>query len=100
MRGLPGAGDLYVTCQAGRNSRMGRFLGLGLSYSAAKTEHMAKDTVEGAQLALDLGPTLEGMLESGALPAGHMPLTGAIVAAICRDAPLDLAFDRFHRTAN
>jgi glycerol-3-phosphate dehydrogenase (NAD(P)+) len=100
VRGLPGAGDLYVTCQAGRNSKMGRFLGLGLSYSAAKTEHMAKETVEGAQLALDLGPTLEGLLASGALPAEHLPLTAAIVAAICRDAPLDLAFDRFHRIAN
>ena len=24
MWGMPGAGDLYVTCQAGRNSRLGR----------------------------------------------------------------------------
>jgi glycerol-3-phosphate dehydrogenase (NAD(P)+) len=31
--GLAGAGDLYVTCQAGRNCRLGRLLGLGLSYS-------------------------------------------------------------------
>jgi len=57
---------------------------------------MAKDTVEGAQLALDLGPTLEGMLASGALPAERMPLTAAIIATVCRDAPLELAFDRFH----
>jgi glycerol-3-phosphate dehydrogenase (NAD(P)+) len=94
--GLPGSGDLYVTCQAGRNSRMGRLFGLGLSYSRAKAEHMSKDTVEGAQLALDLGPTLEGMLASGALPAERMPLTAAIIATVCRDAPLELAFDRFH----
>lgn len=97
VRGLPGAGDLYVTCQAGRNSRMGRLLGRGLSYSEAKREHMARDTVEGAQLALDLGPTLETMLARGTLPAGRMPLTQAVVAAICRDEPLTLAFDRFHR---
>ena len=96
VRGLPGSGDLYVTCQAGRNSRMGRLLGLGMSYSRAKAEHMAKDTVEGAQLALDLGPTLEAMLNTGALPADRMPLTAAIVATVCRDARLDLAFDRFH----
>ena len=94
--GLAGSGDLYVTCQAGRNSRMGRLLGLGLPYSQGKAQHMAKDTVEGAQLALDLGPTLESMLAAGALPATHMPLTAAIIAAICRDAPLDLAFGRFH----
>lgn len=95
--GLAGAGDLYVTCLAGRNSRMGRLLGLGLIYSRAKAEHMAADTVEGAQLALDLGPTLDGMLDHGALPAERMPLTAAIVATICRDAPLDLDFDRFQR---
>jgi glycerol-3-phosphate dehydrogenase (NAD(P)+) len=100
VHGLPGAGDLYVTCQAGRNSRMGRFLGLGLNYSQAKTTHMPKDTVEGAQLALDLGPTLDAMLQSGALPAAHMPLTQAIVAAICRNAPLDLVFGRFHQPAD
>ena len=99
VRGLPGSGDLYVTCQAGRNSRMGRLLGLGMRYSAAKAEHMAKDTVEGAQLALDLGPTLDHMLGSGALPADRMPLTAAVVATICRDAPLDLAFARFHGAA-
>jgi glycerol-3-phosphate dehydrogenase (NAD(P)+) len=95
--GLPGSGDLYVTCQAGRNGRMGRLLGLGLRYSKAKAEHMAADTVEGAQLALDLGPTLEDMMARGALPAARMPLATAIVAAVCRDAPLALAFDEFHR---
>jgi glycerol-3-phosphate dehydrogenase (NAD(P)+) len=42
---LPGPGDLYVTRQAGRNCRMGRLLGLGLTYSRAK-DHMAADTVE------------------------------------------------------
>lgn len=96
VRGLPGSGDLYVTCQAGRNSRMGRLFGLGLTYSRAKAEHMANDTVEGAQLALDLGPTLDRMLASGALPADRMPLTGAIVDTVCRDRPLELAFRRFH----
>lgn len=95
--GLAGAGDLYVTCQAGRNARMGRLIGLGHPFSVAKAERMAADTIEGAQLALDLGPTLERMLADGALPAARMPLTAAIVATICRDAPLALDLDRFHR---
>ena len=51
VMGLAGAGDLYVTCQAGRNSRMGCLLGSGLLYSEAKTNHMADETVEGAELA-------------------------------------------------
>jgi glycerol-3-phosphate dehydrogenase (NAD(P)+) len=95
--GLAGSGDLYVTCQAGRNSRMGRLLGLGLTYSRAKQEHMAADTVEGAQLALDLGPTLEGMMQRGDPPKERMPLAAAIIDAVCRDRPLELAFDRFQR---
>lgn len=95
--GLAGAGDLYVTCQAGRNARMGRLIGLGHPFSVAKATHMAADTIEGAQLALDLGATLERMMADGALPAGRMPLTAAIVATICRDAPLALELGRFHR---
>lgn len=94
--GLPGSGDLYVTCLAGRNSRMGRLLGLGLPYSQAKAEHMADDTVEGAQLALDLGPSLDAMLARGTLPPDRLPLLRAILGAVCRDAPLDLAFEGFH----
>ena len=77
---------------------MGRLLGLGLPYTSAKREHMPDDTVEGAQLALDLGPTLVAMFERGALDAARMPLTSAVVDAVCRDQPLRLAFDRFHRS--
>ena len=56
--GLAGAGDLFVTCQGGRNGRMGRLLGRGLRYREAKATHMPDDTVEGAELALAVGPTL------------------------------------------
>eukprot|EP01037_Dinobryon_pediforme_P010659 gene10659-10730_t len=94
--GLAGAGDLYVTCLAGRNGRMGRLLGLGLRYSLAKSDHMPTDTVEGANLALDLGPTLETMMADGRLDAKAMPLTRAIITAICRDEPLVLDFKEFH----
>ena len=34
--GLAGAGDLFVTCQGGRNGRMGRLLGRGLRYREAR----------------------------------------------------------------
>jgi glycerol-3-phosphate dehydrogenase (NAD(P)+) len=97
VQGLAGSGDLYVTCQAGRNGRMGRLLGRGLSYSVAKREHMTSDTVEGAQLALDLGQTLEKMMAQGVLPRDRLPLTAAIIDTICHDAPLALSFDRYHR---
>jgi glycerol-3-phosphate dehydrogenase (NAD(P)+) len=87
VSGLPGAGDLYVTCQAGRNYRLGRLLGLGMTYSLAKADHMATDTIEGAELALTVGPTLNAMMVRGALPGEHLPLTRTIVDAICQDHP-------------
>ena len=51
VHGLAGTGDLYVTVQGGRNSRMGRLLGAGWRYSRAKAEKMKDETVEGAELA-------------------------------------------------
>ena len=99
VHGLAGAGDLYVTCLAGRNGRMGRLLGLGLPYSVAKAEHMPDDTVEGANLALELGPALDAMMADGRLPAGQLPLTRAILAAVTRDEALLLPFTAFHHPA-
>ena len=90
---LAGTGDLYVTCQAGRNSRMGRLLGLGLGYREAKTTHMPDDTVEGAELALCVGPTIERLMSDGKLPESRLPLTGALIESICRDGTLRIPWD-------
>ncbi len=94
--GMAGVGDLHVTCQAGRNSRMGRLLGLGLTYRQAKAEHMAADTVEGAELALYAGETLRRLMAEGTLPVDQLPLTNAILTAVCDDRPLSLPWHAFH----
>jgi glycerol-3-phosphate dehydrogenase (NAD(P)+) len=96
VHGLAGIGDLYVTCQAGRNSRMGRLLGLGLRYSEAKTSHMAEDTVEGAELALTLGPTLEYLLQKKQLEPSSLPLAKAIIAAVCHDQYMQIPWKKFY----
>lgn len=96
VHGLAGTGDLYVTVQGGRNSRMGRLLGAGWRYSKAKAEKMKADTVEGAELALAVGPTLERMMEEGALAKRQMPLTSAIIDAISRDHEFAVDWQRFH----
>lgn len=93
--GLAGVGDLYVTCQAGRNSRMGRYLGTGMTYSQAKREKMAADTVEGAELALAIGPLLERLFRGGTLSAGEYPLTVAIINAVCHDALMRIPWESF-----
>lgn len=97
VHGLAGAGDLYVTCLGGRNGRMGRLLGMGLSYAEARDRHMPGETVEGAGLAVELGPTLDAMLADGRLPAVRLPLLRAILDTVCREAALELAFAGYHQ---
>jgi glycerol-3-phosphate dehydrogenase (NAD(P)+) len=52
--GLSGVGDLYVTCQGGRNGRFGHFLSEGLSIEAITSGPMQGITIEGLELATDL----------------------------------------------
>ncbi|MEM6432031.1 MAG: glycerol-3-phosphate dehydrogenase [Deinococcota bacterium] len=97
--GLPGAGDLYVTCQAGRNGRMGRLLGLGLPFSRAKAEHMAEDTVEGAELAKTIAETVFKACEQGNLDAGKLPLLHLAIAMVTQDAPTEIPWKQFFRSS-
>jgi glycerol-3-phosphate dehydrogenase (NAD(P)+) len=95
--GMPGAGDLYVTCQAGRNSRLGRQLGLGLTYAAVKAGPMKDDTIEGAELGIAVAGTLEDMMVSKRLDRAALPITGALLATLTSDTPLEIPWDRLHR---
>ena len=52
---LAGIGDLYVSCTGGRNSKMGKFIGMGMTYKNAKKSKMPNETVEGADLIFDIG---------------------------------------------
>lgn len=92
---LPGSGDLYVTCQGGRNSRMGRLLGLGIPYNQAKAEYMPNDTVEGASLALAIGHTVENAIARGDLDAIALPLLRTMIDIVCHNAPAIIPWERF-----
>jgi glycerol-3-phosphate dehydrogenase (NAD(P)+) len=92
---LPGAGDQYVTSLGGRNGRMGRWLGLGLPYSQAKAEHMPDDTIEGAELASAIAPTLEALISAGELDAAALPLVRTMIDIVCHDASVDIPWDDF-----
>ena len=94
--GLAGAGDLFVTCQGGRNGRMGRLLGSGLTYREAQATHMADDTVEGAELALAVGPTLAEWCANGRLDPDTVPLSRALIDAICHDHPFAIPWPQLH----
>lgn len=93
--GLPGAGDLYVTCQSGRNGRMGSWLGKGLRFSEAKAQHMPNDTVEGAELAKALASTLRHLIAEGKLKKEKLPLLELALSVVCDDAPADIPWKKF-----
>ncbi len=96
---LPGAGDLYVTSMGGRNSRMGWHLGQGVPYSVAKREYMPDDTIEGAQLAQAIGPTIEALIAQGRLDANALPLMTTMINIVCHDAAVEFPWDAFFADA-
>ena len=66
--GLSGIGDLYVSAAGGRNSKMGSYLGKGLTFKSAKKRFMPKDTVEGEQLAREIGPYILKKIDKKRIP--------------------------------
>jgi glycerol-3-phosphate dehydrogenase (NAD(P)+) len=87
--GMPGVGDLYVTCQAGRNSRLGHALGRGLTYAQAKEGPLKGETVEGAELGVAVAAGLHTMVAKGKLEADKIPLTLALLRTLTQGTPLD-----------
>lgn len=98
--GMAGVGDLYVTCQAGRNSRLGNHLGRGLRYSAIKAGPMKDDTVEGAELGRMVAETVLGLVDKGTLRADALPLTRALLDCVTTDAPFTPDWGAFHQNGS
>ena len=88
---LPGAGDLFVTVNAGRNSRLGLRLGAGDSVKEALAGPLEGETVEGVDTGRALGPALYKAWQRDPVLAAEMPLTRALLNAILHDQPF--AFD-------
>lgn len=95
--GLPGVGDLFVTCQGGRTALLGRYLGLGLTYRQAREQHLANVTIEAAELGAAVGPTLRAMMADGRLDAGRLPLASAILDALLSERQFAVDWEAFHR---
>ena len=83
--GLAGLGDLYVSSAGGRNSKMGYYLGQGHLFKEAKEKFMKDITVEGAQLALEIGPILLKELKKN-----EFPLMFNILETICNNKKLSI----------
>ncbi|SVC38569.1 uncharacterized protein METZ01_LOCUS291423, partial [marine metagenome] len=87
--GLAGIGDLYVSADGGRNSKMGEYLGQGLTFQEAKKTKMPKVTVEGAELIFEIGSKVKKDFDETKLP-----LMIAIINTILNDKKLDINWDK------
>ena len=83
--GLAGLGDLYVSAIGGRNSLMGKYLGQGHLYKDAKELFMKKTTVEGAELAFEIGPKIFKEFK-----ANEFPLMFSVLKSICENKKLEI----------
>ena len=83
--GLAGLGDLYVSSAGGRNSKMGYFLGQGLLFNEAKEKYMKEITVEGAELAIAIGPKILKEFKKE-----DFPLLISVIKCICNNKKLEI----------
>ena len=88
--GLAGIGDLYVSVKGGRNSQMGEYLGKGMKFNEAKKTKMADITVEGADLALEIGAKVKSDFDSKTLP-----LMIGMIDTISEEKPLKIDWKNF-----
>ena len=85
--GLAGLGDLYVSSAGGRNSRMGKYLGEGYDYKTAKEKFMKNDTIEGAELALEIGTKVLKDFDNK-----KIPLMSSLIKSIIENKKLEISW--------
>jgi len=92
--GLPGAGDLFVTTNGGRTSRLGLLLGAGHSFAEAR-QIMIDDTLEAVEIIRSIHIALPKLESEGLLASGDLPLMRAMIDFIVHGIPVYLPFDKF-----
>ena len=83
--GLAGLGDLYVSAIGGRSSLMGKYLGQGYLYKDAKDKFMKNITVEGADLANEIGSLIMKELNKK-----DFPLMFNLLNCLCNNKKLEI----------
>jgi len=92
--GLPGAGDLYVTCMGGRTVRLGTILGKGHGLSEAR-EILAGLTLESAEIVRVMGQALPSMVRRGVLGPDELPVLRMLVDVVVHGRPVNVLPDAF-----
>ena len=90
VMGLAGIGDLYVSADGGRNSKMGGYLGKGMTFKEAKKTKMPNDTIEGADLAQEIGSRVKSDFDNK-----ELPLMTCMIDTICDEIPLKIDWKNF-----
>ena len=83
--GLSGLGDLYVSSAGGRNSKMGKYLGEGYDYKTAKEKFMKNETIEGAELILEIGTKVLRDFDTK-----KIPLMTSLIKSILENRKLEI----------
>ena len=89
--GLAGIADLYVSADGGRNSKMGEYLGQGMTFKEAKKTKMPNDTIEGADLVFEIGTKIRKDFDNKSLP-----LMISVIDSICNDKKININWDSFN----
>jgi glycerol-3-phosphate dehydrogenase (NAD(P)+) len=79
--GMPGAGDLFVTCQGGRSTRVGRLFGAGNSHVEV-LEQMAHETLESIDTVQIIGKGLPWIAARYSFPLEKFQLMAAMFEVI------------------
>jgi glycerol-3-phosphate dehydrogenase (NAD(P)+) len=90
--GLPGAGDLFVTCQGGRSTRAGRLFGAGNSHAEVR-RHMPDDTLESVDLVQEIGRAMPAIAARYNLSVERFPLMGALYEVIENNRSPEVLFE-------
>ena len=93
---LTGSGDLYVTVNGGRNSRLGQLLGQGYSYETA-LKTLDNVTLEGVNVLKTLGEALPKLALRGIVNLKEFPLILHLYDVVFHGIGINIPWDNFYR---
>lgn len=92
--GLAGVGDCFVTSMGGRNVKVGRLVGAGMTFTEAKAS-MPGVTLEGATAIGVIGAALRRQTELGKLSETDFPLLRHLYEVVGEDKAVDMPWKSF-----
>lgn len=92
--GLPGIGDCFVTSMGGRNVKVGRLVGSGLTFSEAKAK-MPGVTLEGAAAIAVMGGAMVKLTERGVVEPDQFPLLRHLYEVVALDQNVNMPWNSF-----